>query len=223
MKNKARVKKIRGAGIWDRIKNIVKTNAYKWSTDALLEQIGNGTVTAIQVCRDPIAGAIDTVLNALSLGKWQSLKDQQGTDKFFHLYSIITVNGQQYILEKNANINLAKNDKSPKEQISIPISNPVTLNQMLERTKQQMGEDRYFQYNAFSNNCQDFLLAFISSNGLLSPEAQSFIKQDITQLAKEMPEFTKSVSKLATDIGHAVGAGIHKKSRLIKKKNKKQR
>lgn len=199
---------LRGAGLWDRFVNFFKTNSYKSSVSALLEQMGNEPVTAITICREPIAGALDTVLNALSLGKWEALKDQQGTDKFFHLYSIVTAGVHQYRLEKNANIALTSysGGQAP-ESMPVPMTGSQSLNQMLEKTRAAMGDDRFYQYDAFQNNCQDFMMNFLQANGLLTTDLQTFIKQDITELTKEMPTFTKSVANLSTSIGHIVGAG----------------
>ena len=41
-----------------------------------------------------------------------------------------------------------------------------------------MGDETFFTYNAVSNNCQDFLLAFLQSNNLGNNENYTFVKQD---------------------------------------------
>ena len=160
--------------------NPFNTNSYKTSVQALLRQIGTQPVTAMVVGRVPLAGALDTTLKYLSAGKWDEVKRTQGIDKFFHLFSIITVSGQQYLLEKNANINLQaySGQPAPESSIQITITAPVPLESMLKRTQAAMGDDRFFTYNAFSNNCQDFMIAFLGANRLLTDPTQSFVKQD---------------------------------------------
>lgn len=186
------------------------TNSFKTSVQALLRQIGSHPVTAITVGRVPLAGALDTALKYLSAGKWDEVKKTQGIDNFFHLFSILTVGGGQYLLEKNANINLQAytGQPAPESSVQIAISTPMPLEAMLKRTQAAMGDDRFFTYNAFSNNCQDFMIAFLGSNSLLTSATQSFVKQDSAMLQREIPSFTQGLASMATDLGHIVGAGV---------------
>ena len=192
-----------------RLTNVFTTNAHKWNTDKMLEKIGDRPVTEIELCRDPISPVFDTVIDTVSSGKWDELKEKGGVDNFFHLYAIITVDGQKYILEKNANIDLYEYDgkKQPTLMMKQPVHEAQPLNHMLDNTRWRMGDDRFYTYDPFENNCQDFLLNFETANGLVTPEAHHFIKQDITEIKKELPTFTKKLGTAVTTIGHAIGAG----------------
>ena len=61
-----------------------------------------------------------------------------------------------------------------------------------------MGDEKFFTYNAVSNNCQDFLLAFLQSNNLGNNENYTFLKQDTESLFKRLPVLQK-IAKSTTD------------------------
>jgi len=59
---------------------------------------------------------------------------------------------------------------------------------------------QFFQYDAVKNNCQDFLLNVLKSNGIGDEQDYQFIKQDTEQLFKGLPAL-KKVAHLATELG----------------------
>ena len=67
-----------------------------------------------------------------------------------------------------------------------------------------MGDETFFTYNAVSNNCQDFLLAFLQSNNLGNNENYTFVKQDTESLFKRLPVLQK-IAKSTTDLGATIG------------------
>ena len=44
-----------------------------------------------------------------------------------------------------------------------PPHKTVTLLDLLNETRKRMGDHKYFSYNAFTNNCQDFIKQLIDS------------------------------------------------------------
>ena len=81
----------------------------------------------------------------------------------------------------------SRNEKHTEQQEISGIPPNITLNTLLENTKKRMGDEKFFTYNAVSNNCQDFLLAFLQSNNLGSHENYTFVKQDTEKLSKRCP------------------------------------
>ena len=184
-------------------------NSMTASTKKALATMGDEQITAINIMRDPIESGINNALQYLSFGKWNQLKEKYGYDKFFHLYVVITLqDGSNWIVQKNANIDVAPWDNhKPGGRMAAPLRPGLTLNRMFKETEAKMGKDKFYQYDAFSNNCQDFVMGLLSANGCMNQQCALFVKQDIEQLAKEMPAFTKAIARMATDAGHAVGAG----------------
>ena len=67
-----------------------------------------------------------------------------------------------------------------------------------------MGDEKFFTYNAVSNNCQDFLLAFLQPSNIGTPENYTFVKQDTESLFRRLPILQK-IAKSTTDLGATIG------------------
>ena len=227
------IEKLRGSGffgdMWNSAKNVVHRvvrgvkdvamgfrNDFSPSVRGLLGHIGNKTITQMFVRRDPIQSALNTALNFISLGKWNQVKDKYGFDKFFHLRLevIIRVSDSpvilaKYMLEKNEVINIQKAVpiESETEVMPVDMKGAITVNQLLEGARSIQG-DNLHRYDPFHNNCQDFVKAMLQSNGLLTPEMNAFIKQDIRQAISELPSWTGKIARGITDLGAIANVGL---------------
>lgn len=169
----------------------------------LLDRYGNDVIESIEIRRNPISSFLDKALNVLSFGSWADLKKKYGYDQFFHLFLVISLKtGKKFLLEKNQTINLS--ESIPKEAQGdldiVPIPNDLTLNTMLERTRKRMGDDKYFIYDPFKQNCQDFVLNFLIANNLSNTDRANFIKQDVEELSKGLgivPALGRKITDLA--------------------------
>jgi len=220
------IEKLRGSGffgdMWNSAKSVVNTvvsrvkdvsmgfrNDFSPSVRGLLGFIGDKPVVQMFVRRDPIQSALNTALNFISLGKWNEVRNKYGFDKFFHLRLevILRVSDSpvilaKYTLEKNEVINIQKAFpiESQTEIMPVEMKGEITVNQLLEGAKKIQG-DTFHRYDAFHNNCQDFVGAMLQSNGLLTPEVAEFIKQDIRQAISELPSWTGKIARGLTDAG----------------------
>jgi hypothetical protein len=61
--------------------------------------------------------------------------------------------------------------------------------------------DKFYSYNAFKNNCQNFVMAILDANGLATPEIRGWVFQPVDELLKEQPEWTENFSKSITNLG----------------------
>lgn len=169
-----------------------------------LEKNKDKAITNIQVCREPISKAVNMFANLISAGTYQKEADKVGPDGFFHLYAIITLDdGTTLLHEFNERPVLQKHsgtisDKAECRSIS---GNNIPLGEFIEKAMKRMGEDKYIDYDAIFNNCQDHLLASLQANGLSNPDITNFIKQDTEDLIENTPAFSKVLSKGATGLG----------------------
>ncbi|MBS1736170.1 MAG: hypothetical protein JSS98_06120 [Bacteroidetes bacterium] len=186
----------------------------------LLEKYGNFTITKIIVCRAPIKSYIEKALNILSFGKFQNIKQTLPYDKMFHLYMLVTLSNSQILrIEKNEVVKISDTFKidSDTEYSDVNLNKDrPTLNDFFHNTIKQYGEQSFFVYNAFSNNCQKFILDNLTANNIIDEQLTKFIYQDLTKLVEELPEFTKNISKDITDTAHRFdillnGYGLKKK------------
>jgi hypothetical protein len=81
-----------------------------------------------------------------------------------------------------------------------------------------MGEQKFFGYDSANNNCQDFVMALLSANGLSNEEIKSFVKQDTSKTFEGLP-ITEKVAKTVTDIGQVSNVLLNGES--IRKRSKK--
>jgi hypothetical protein len=104
----------------------------------------------------------------------------------FHLYFVASVSGAEVVLEKNDDINAALyHPHELDESIVIPTPAGCTLNGLLTTAIEKVSAERLFHYDAFTTNCQRFVMDVIDANRLqASPAARAFILQDVSQLAK---------------------------------------
>jgi hypothetical protein len=103
---------------------------------------------------------IDKLFNILSFGKFDEVKNKLGYDDLFHLYAIIQLSDDtKLILEKNQDINITDdiNIRDTAESLEVPLNNYPTLFELLENTRKLRGDEKFYKYDAFKNNCQDFL------------------------------------------------------------------
>lgn len=164
-------------------------------------------ITSLKIGRQPISGGINKALNILTVGGWERAKKDVGFADAFHLYLII--NGK-YRLERNHVIEMYPYKPNSNEEILSldPVAKHVTIREFLERTAAKVGPELQ-RYNAASNNCQIAVIQFLQSNGLLTPEASKFIKQDIEKVVSKLPWYSEWVAKKITDTAHIGDKLVH--------------
>ena len=62
-------------------------------------------------------------------------------------------------------------------------------------------KDRFLPYDAFTNNCQDFIIGLLRASGLSSPSIEKFIKQPVDELVDGLPGYVKTTTNLITSLG----------------------
>jgi hypothetical protein len=199
------------------------TNKLPGDSQKVFNRFRDKMVVGFTVGRKPIISAVEKAANIITLGGWEKRKKELSYDKMFHLFLIVHLRGGSIKVEKNERINITTNASTAgAETIDVPYEGKNTLEVIMENAKKAMGEHHFFQYNAFENNCQDFVLGILRANGGASAEATSFIKQDAKGLLEKMPSFLGKLAQAATDLaGKAkevmTGQGARRKK--IKKKS----
>lgn len=171
-----------------------------------LKKVGNEKITSIQVYRFPLDTLTNTLLQLVSAGSWNEIKRKGGHDALFHLG--IVVNGK-YTIEKLEKLE-GREDASaltkPEVQLmDVPITKDLSIGDMLEKAKENMGKN-FYTYSALGgNNCQNFVLELLKNSGLLNGKLKEFIFQDIEKLVEATPSLTKWLAQKTTDIARNVG------------------
>jgi len=193
-------------------------NNYPPPARKILAQYGNMRITKAEVIRQPIMAITPAIFNVASFGAFQETLDKQPYDTLFHLRSVFTLEGGAKVqVEKSEVIHIGTKIHQVKGQqekeVQLP-TEPLTINQLLDGAKDIL-KGNMFSYDAFNNNCQDFQLAIYRGSNLLTPELETFIKQDVSEIASENP-FLAKLANAITGIGGKFnelihGAGINKK------------
>lgn len=212
--------------VYGRVKGFITgvRNDFQPYVRSLLEKIKDKNVMSIVVIREPIKEAVGMLANAVSMGKIAEFKKQNGVDDLFHLFMILTLDDGTFIrVEKNSEIDIFAVNSLPMEgkdqnrfQVVMP-EEKKTLNEMLDNTKNKIGDSLFYSYNPLSNNCQNFLYNVLFYNGFseLNPRMKQFIIQDLTKLSKTLSPMSKDVLSGITTLGKRVqiltgGAGFEK-------------
>ena len=180
---------------------------YSDSAFRFLEKYGETLVTEVKIRRAPIAKGLEKAFELISQGHWEEGKKAAGYDAMFHLSLI--ANGNLFF-EKLSKIHLDdKVDKVPmSEYWPVNVPEPVTVNTMLERTRESMGDERYFKYDPFVNNCQQFVRRMLKVNGWLTQELEDWVVQPTEKILEKNPEYLSGFSLLLTNTGALLGLGV---------------
>ena len=209
LKKQTRKRKVKGAGLFDNIRNkFIIQKKYNNKSTKTLKDFGNNKIIGLKIMRTPIMGILNTVLNGISFGQWGKSLKNNNYDTLFHLALIAdTDGGRQIVIEKNEQINISTSynvsDKSESQIINLNGLN-ITVNELLEKTRNSVGDDKYFLYDGLSNNCQWYLRYILESNGLYSEQAKTFLFQSMEEIKKEIQPYVGKIMNAVTDTGAIV-------------------
>lgn len=187
----------------------------------ILSQYGGKNITGITLGRTPLGTPLMIALQVASGNTFSQKLENTPYDKLFHLFMCIELDSSsKIVLEKNEVINAEIGCKLPKETetqtiTSSDIPTGLTLNDALEKTRERMGGN-FFTYSAKDNNCQDFIVAFLTANNIGTETDKSWVKQE-TKVLFEGNNRLRKIANTLTDIGARVdvlrqGAGIESDS-----------
>jgi hypothetical protein len=175
------------------------SNAFK----SIMSKYGNLRIKSARMRRAPIGSAINSLLNILSLGKFEQYRKEKNFDKYFHLGIVLELEGgKKLLLEKNAKPEFSENFKDTNDTVymgPVTIRGQPTLNEFIQKTVDKNGMYKFTNYDPFKNNCQAFILMLLEANNSLTPALKNFIYQDVQSLLERIPSFTDKLARFATD------------------------
>ena len=181
-----------------------------------LKKFGKEKITSLIIVRTPIEKAINGLLLVITGNKYNKAVKSAGYDTMFHLALFIN---NKYLFDKQEVVHFERKNpiKKNSETRNVPITRKITIEELVQNTKTFMGNKNFNTYDAFKNNCQDFIIGVLEGNRLGYGEFQSFVKQDADAVLKKLPKFTQKISKALTDVGAVAEKVIHGSS--VKKPN----
>jgi hypothetical protein len=192
-------------------------NTYPPKARQTIQRFGNGTIEELLLRRQPIMNLINRAINIITLGKWNEVRKKYSYDSLFHLSLIASVRMpdgalKQILMEKNEVINITDSFSSAGsiQYKKVPVACCITLNDFLKNAEAKGGAD-YFLYDAFTANCQMFLMTLLDANGLTTEATKEFIYQPLDELIEDLPGYTQKVARGLTDIAATLDTAIYGK------------
>jgi hypothetical protein len=152
---------------------------------------------------------LTNIIDALSLGLFHRAQQEAKQDTLYHLYIRITLySGQVIRIDKNESVHVKVGGESTPFASVTPINNiphGLTLQQFIDKTIEKVGKKRFYVYEAFSTNCQQFVYDLLSANNLLTPKEEQFIGLQAQKLGDRLPSYIPSIANSLTDTAGIAG------------------
>ena len=174
------------------------------SAKRVLEANGTAVITGLELHRNPLPSLYQKTLSFLSGGETDKILADRNKDKLFHLSLWAKLsNGRTVKIDKTSSVGLSLSPKAPKQEESLevkPVPPNLTLNDFLNKALQKVGVDKFFSYNAETNNCSDFIEMLLEASGLWKEPSISFVEQPAKEILGRFGLLSKVVKGI-TDIG----------------------
>lgn len=223
-KKKRLASKIEGGGILDKIKRTVnsiigipttiasklipETTRYTNKTEENLNRYGNFQILNLTIEKQPVEKEVMYLANTLSALELQGIMQKAGIDKFYHLSlkaDVLTATDTNIslVIEKNENIVVDIYKPRPNTQsLKVDLGDKkITIRDLLEKTRIDIGNDHFFLYRWDSWNCADFILEILKANDLYKPEYRDFIWQNADIIKRNMSSASRNRMHLITKLG----------------------
>lgn len=167
----------------------------KPSARKVIEENAENYITTLKIIRRPLRSEFKAMVKYV--GSKEELKKNH--DTLFHLLIVVKLdNGNEIKIEKNQDINIEKFVPALiDESLNVQLNKKLTIMELLETTRKNVGDVVFFNYDAFSTNCQRFVKNVIDANQLNNDtNIHSFVMQDVSKL---VPSFTKKLAHILTD------------------------
>jgi len=177
------------------------------SSQKILEEYGNLPITEMEISRHPIENVMRAV-NFFTNNELKKLVDKSEYDTLYHLGLFVKVGDTWIEVEKEATVTLTVNKpKNLKAEIMVidkkDIPEGLTLNILMANAQAHL-KGNFFNYQARSANCQDFVRGVLWASNIRQEKYRKFVIQDVQGLFNESsnPEFYRKATNTLTDLGH---------------------
>jgi hypothetical protein len=139
----------------------------------IVAKYGHLKIIGIEIYRRPIMDSVMNLMNAFTLGEAKQRLKESPYDKLYHLGCYATLENNEVLeVDKQQTIKIRKLlKKNPNnEYMNVNIKKEIPFGESIANTIKQMGDKRFFEYDARNSNCQDFMINYLNANGLGTTE-----------------------------------------------------
>jgi len=145
--------------------NNVFFNDYNKKTQEIINKYGNYKISKIYIIKEPLGNLTKTLLNIITLYEYQCISEENDDFTIYHASIIIKIKlpnklTKFLLIEKNPNINISErfNINNLQNIKSLCIKKQkYTLNKILKLTNNRIGNEKFFNWHFYKNNCQEFV------------------------------------------------------------------
>lgn len=159
---------------------------YNKKSKKILDLYGNNKLTKIYLIRQPFSKIITFLLNIFTFYNYEKLINESQDNFPYHtllVFEIELENGikKLLLLEKNNCINISDNFfiNNTQQIIELNIKHKnYTINHILNTTQERLGNEKYFNWHLYKNNCQEFTKEILRTIGKYTKKNKDFIFRD---------------------------------------------
>jgi hypothetical protein len=163
--------------------NNILFNQYNKKSKRLLDLYGDYKLTHIYLVRQPFSKFITFLLNIFTLYNYEKLINESQDNFPYHTLFIFEITlkygmKKMILLEKNNCINISENflinSRQEIKHLKIKKHN-LTINSILNETHKRLGNEKFFNWHIYKNNCQEFTKEILKTIGNYTRTNKEFI------------------------------------------------
>ena len=130
-------------------------NDYDKQTQKLLKKYGNCEIRQVYIYKNTLGPFLTWLLNLITFYHYRTLSQRE---EFVaqHVAMVVKLKNKYLKIEKNPTFQIVENFSVACVE-SKPIRVKMTLQELLETTKERIGTEKFFNWHFFKNNCQSFI------------------------------------------------------------------
>ena len=173
-------------------------NDYNIECEQILKKYGNAPIKRIYLVRHPLTKFMEKMLNLVTFNKFQQeidkYKEKNKVDSFYPYHIMlyfelkISKNKSKFlVVDKNNSVRISEKlkifDNYEFKDIHIK-KNKYTLKHILEKTKNRIGTNKFFNWEIYRNNCQILIKEMLLTLKKFNKNNKKFMYQN--QFANEL-------------------------------------
>jgi len=159
---------------------------YNKKSQKILETYGDYKLTKIYLVRQPFSKFITFLLNILTLYNYEKLINESHDNFPYHsqiIFEIKLPNNMRklLLLEKNNYINICENFfvNNLQDIKKLNFKNTEhTINSILKTTQKRLGNEKFFNWHLYTNNCQEFTKEILITINKYNKKNKEYIFRD---------------------------------------------
>ena len=201
-------------------------NEYHTDCADLLKKYGNYPIKRIYLVRHPITKFMETCLNLVTLYKFKQevtrYKKKNNNEAFFPFHTMLYVelkiskNKSKFLLiDKNNCVRISTKLKilNEYEMRDIRVKKyKYTLNEVMEKTRKRIGNNKFFNWELYKNNCQILIKEILITLKKFTKTNEKFMCQNGFAKEIKISEFSLHIIRSLTNsmnlLENVVGTAI---------------